>query len=136
MSGKYGNHLESRCLLTKLWGNYWSSHFRDTLAKRGVASSCWNHGRSLLDMLGPVPRFRRPRAVHYCCRTSVYRLFITVRGSLPSSSYQNCPMMPCFDITAHAVHFLTEVVSVAPHSEQLYPQNVLFLLLTCPDNKK
>ena len=130
-SGKWRGHSESWCRLTSLWGKGWLSHSRVTLAVWGVAPSCSNQWQSLLKL----PQFWCPRAVQYCCRPSTYCSFVTVSGSPFSSSNQNGPMMPCFDIATHVVHFFEWSGLCSTSLGADVPQNMLFLLLTFPDNK-
>lgn len=58
-----------------------------------------------------------------------------VSGSSFSSWSKNDPLMPCFDMGIHAVHFEWSGLSRISFGA-VVPQNMMFLLLACPSSKK
>lgn len=77
-----------------LYLDTWSSHSIVMLAVSGVIPFCWNHCTS---------RFT-PQSVPSVLQKLLSRP-IVVTGSSSVSSYLNCPIMSCFEMTTHIMHY-------------------------------
>jgi len=87
-SGECGDHCGSHLRLISRSGKRCCCHANDSFEAWGVASSCWNHWRTLTTPL------RQPSAVQNLPSTWTYRSVLIVTDRSLSSSNQNGPMMP------------------------------------------
>ena len=102
-----------------------SSHSIVMLVVLGVAPSCWNYCSSRC-----TPRWTQS-VLQNLLRTTI----LTVTVFPTSFSNQNGPIMSCFDIGTHVVHF-TECIGLwRTLSGAWDPQNTEFLLLTWTDRE-
>ena len=107
-----------------------SSHSIVMLAVWRVAPSCWNYCCSWC-----TPQ-RAQSVLQNLLRTTIWRSLLTVIISPTSFLNQNGPIMPCFNMSTHALHF-TECSGLRRTSSGAWdPQNTEFLLLTWPDREK